>query len=455
MSEPITASPSPSSSRAPRPVARVLNLVADADQQLDDVSLDEARRRLAADDAEGVLALGGSFALVARDGESVRLARSLDRPLRYFLAKVVDGPMLVVAERIDAIREALSGEGLDGQFHPSYTRMVPAHHIVTLRLIGCPDPNPTYTRFLAPPRAVLPADLDACGEAYVGALLAEVDAWLAAQSDDEPLGVLFSGGIDSGAVLLAHYHRLLATGRSPSRLKAFTLAVDGAGRDLEQAREFLRRLDLEMLLEEVAVPLDAVDPLRAVEVIEDYKPLDVQCAAVALALAEALRARYPDWRLLVDGDGGDENLKDYPIEENSELTIRSVVGNSMLYQEGWGVDAVKHSLTYSGGQSRGCVRTFAPLRRHGFVGFSPLTRPSVVAAAEAIPFDELTRGDHGALYALKGEVVRRGVAHYLGVDMPIFPKRRFQHGAGASVLAARLDVPEARLRGHFLGLHAG
>ena len=53
-------------------------------------------------------------------------------------------------------------------------------------------------------------------------------------------------------------------------------------------------------------------------------------------------------RYLIDGDGGDENLKDYPIEENPELTIRSVVNNSMLYQEGWGVGKIKHSLTYSG-----------------------------------------------------------------------------------------------------------
>ena len=131
---------------------------------------------------------------------------------------------------------------------------------------------------------------------------------------------------------------------------------------------------------------------EAVAVIEDYKPLDVQCAAVALALLRGIRERYPDWRLLVDGDGGDENLKDYPIEENAELTIRSVVNNRMLYQEGWGCDSLKHSLVFSGGYSRGCVRTYASLRRHGFVGFSPFTRPPVVAVAEAIPFAELTRG---------------------------------------------------------------
>src|SRR3982074_2779656 len=110
----------------------------------------------------------------------------------------------------------------------------------------------------------------------------------------------------------------------------------------------------------------ALDPLRAVAVIEDYKPLDVECAAVNLALLQTVRARYPEWRLLVDGDGGDENLKDYPIEANSELTIRSVVNNRMLYQEGWGVDSLKHSLTYSGGYSRGCVRGYACASRYGF-----------------------------------------------------------------------------------------
>src|SRR5437899_7041265 len=96
--------------------------------------------------------------------------------------------------------------------------------------------------------------------------------------------------------------------------------------------------------EMIDVPSSALDPLRAVAVIEDYKPLDVECAAVNLALLGAIRARYPEWRLLVDGDGGDENLKDYPIEENRELTIHSVVNNRMLYQEGWGVGSLKYSV---------------------------------------------------------------------------------------------------------------
>jgi asparagine synthase (glutamine-hydrolysing) len=210
-----------------------------------------------------------------------------------------------------------------------------------------------------------------------------------------------------------------------------------------------------MLGETIDVRSRELDPLRAVAVIEDYKPLDVECAAVNLALLAGIRERYPDWRLLVDGDGGDENLKDYPIEENSELTIRSVVNNRMLYQEGWGVGSIKHSLTYSGGYSRGCVRGYACARAYGFVGFSPYTRPSVISVAEAIPFARLTEGSHERLYALKGEVVGRGMRSVLGVEMPVFPKRRFQHGSVAAGAVARLfPKNEARYRRHFEGLHA-
>ncbi|MGH9362078.1 MAG: asparagine synthase-related protein [Thermoanaerobaculia bacterium] len=414
----------------------------------------EAEARLLAGDPAAVLGIRGSFALAACDGERVCLARSLERPLRYFLAKEAEGPMLVVAERIDDIRRCLEAEGYGHQFHPSYTRMAPAHHVTVLRLVGCPDPNPTYRRFFAPERGTLPPDLDAIGEAYVGRLYEELRSWVVAAGEREPLGVLFSGGADSGAVLLCLYRLLLDLGQSPSRLKAFTLAVEGGGSDLAQAREFLRRVDLEMLGEAVEVPAAAIDPLAAVEVIEDYKPLDVECAAVGIALLAGIRARYPGWRLLADGDGGDENLKDYPLEDNPELTIRSVVANSMLYQEGWGVDAIKHSLTYSGGFSRSCVRTWAPARRYGFHSFSPYARPSVVAVAEAIPFAALSGGSHAALYALKGEVLRRGVAAVTGCELPVFPKRRFQDGAAPEgSLRDSFALPAERYRSHFFALH--
>src|SRR4051812_39136990 len=435
--------------------SRIINLIQPGSQQLWASSEEDARRRLLAGDTDAVLALDGSFALVAQDGERVLLARSLDRPLRYFLAKSTDGPVLIVAERIDEIAEELARHGWTAQFHPSYTRMVPAHHVTTLRLIGCPDPNPIHRRFFDPPRETLQADLDVIGRRYVEALYAELRRWLVAQPPMEPIGVPFSGGVDSGSVLLCLNELLLNENQSPARLKAFTLSVDGDGDDARQARDFLRRTNLEMLGETIEVRSRDLDPLRAVAVIEDYKPLDVECAAVNLALLAGIRARYPEWRLLVDGDGGDENLKDYPIEANSELTIRSVVNNRMLYQEGWGVDAIKHSLTYSGGYSRGCVRGYACARTHDFVAFSPYTRPSVIGVAEAIPFAELTQGSHERLYALKGEIVSRGIRAVLNLDMPVYPKRRFQHGSASPEAAARLfGEDEARYRRHFHTLHA-
>ncbi|MEE8278809.1 MAG: asparagine synthase-related protein [Thermoanaerobaculia bacterium] len=437
-----------------RHIARILDLVPPDSQQILNTSVPEARRRVLSGNPEAVLSIHGSFALVARDGEQVCLARSLDRPFRYFLAKEASGPMLVVAERIDTIREALEREGYLDQFHPSYTRMVPAHHITSLRLVGCPDPNPTYQRFFDPPREILPPDLDLIGERYMRAVCEELRTWLLAIPVEEPIGVLFSGGVDSGAVLLCLYHEVLAAGQSPARLKAFTLSVDGGGEDLEQAREFLRRTELEVLGEVVEVGALQLDPLAAVAVIEDYKPLDVECATMNLALLEGIRCRYPSWRLLVDGDGDDENLKDYPIEENSELTIRSVVSNLLLYQEGWGVNSIKHSLTYSGGLSRAYVRTYAPARRLGFSGFSPYTRPRVVAVAEAIPFGQLTQGSHEALYRLKGEILSRGVRRVAGLELPVVPKRRFQPGvASENVFASRFGVHPEHYRSHFLRLH--
>ena len=440
----------------PLPISRVINLVPAESQRLWSGDEADARRRLLTADTANVLGIQGSFALVAQDGERVVLARSLDRPLRYFLAKAADGPVLIVAERIDDIAAELGRRGWIQQFHPTYTRMVPAHHLTTLRLIGCPDPNPVHRRFFDPPRGTLPADLDVIGRRYVEAVYDELRRWLAAQDAAAPIGVPFSGGIDSGAVLLCLYRLLLNEGQSPARLKAFTLSVDGGGDDARQAHEFLQRTNLEMLGETIDVPSSALDPLRAVAVIEDYKPLDVECAAVNLALLAGLRARYPGWKLLVDGDGGDENLKDYPIEANSELTIRSVVNNRMLYQEGWGVDSIKHSLTYSGGYSRGCVRGYACARAYGFVDFSPNTRPAVIAVAEAIPFAQLTGGEPERLYALKGEIVRRGIGAVLGLEMPVYPKRRFQHGSVAPGAVARLfRGDEAGYRRHFQGLHTG
>jgi asparagine synthase (glutamine-hydrolysing) len=435
-------------------IERVIDLLDPATNQLYNTTVETARELLLKNPVEAARHLHGSFALTARQGQTVTMARSLDRPMRYFLAKQQAGPILIVADRIDAIYNWLKSEGLEQQFHPSYTRMVPAHYVVELQLIGCPDPDPTYTRFFDPQPARLPADLDAIGAAYIGALAEEISRFLQSIPEREPLGVCFSGGIDSGSVFLATYHVLRKVGMNPARLKAFVLDL-GGGPDLDQARSFLDALGLGLFLEPIEADRATLDVRETIRLVEDYKPLDIESATMAVALCRGIRARYPDWRYLLDGDGGDENLKDYPIEENPELTIRSVINNQMLYQEGWGVGKIKHSLTYSGGLSRSYTRTYAPGRYFGFHGFSPYLRPSVIAVAEAVPFIELTQYDVPRLYRLKGEIVSRGIRALTGLDMPVFPKRRFQHGVlPVARLREHLPFREAEYRRHFLSLYS-
>src|SRR5262245_14816663 len=433
---------------------RVVDLTDSGANRIFNMTLDEARQRVLCGKPEAVREIEGSFAVVAREGKSVRMARSLDRPMRYFLAKRHEGPELIVADRIDAIYEQLKRDGLEGQFHPSYTRMVPAHHVVEIQLVGCPDPDPTYARFLTPQRDALPADLDEIGRRYIGALADEIAKWLkAVDSAREPIGVAFSGGVDSGSVFLMTYHVMRKLGMNPARLKAFTLNF-GNGPDFQQAREFLESLGLGLFLEPIEANPDALDVAETIRILEDYKPLDVECAVMGLALVRGIVARYAEWKFLLDGDGRDENLKDYPIEENPELTIRSVVSNLMLYQEGWGVGRIKHSLTYSGGLSRSYTRTYAPAKHFGFEGFSPFTRPAVIEVAEGIPFTELTGMDVNRLYALKGDIVARGVKAVTGLAMPVFAKRRFQHGAvRADELRRHVPSQEAELRRRFLALY--
>jgi asparagine synthase (glutamine-hydrolysing) len=404
-----------------------VNLLDPDQNQIFNMSQEEAENIVATGDPEKVRTIEGNFAIVTKKDRQVYMARSIGRPMRYFMAKQVAGPLLIVADRIDDIFEYLKGIGLHHQFRPDYTRMVPAHYVTRLDVVGCPDPNPDHKRYFTPEKNTLDSDLNQIGEAYVAAMAKECSKWLDSIPKNEPIGVLFSGGIDSGSVFLTLYDLLLKRGESPARLKAFTLSVNN-GPDAGQAFEFLDKLGLSMFLEVMEADLSDLDYKETIRVIEDYKQRDVEAATMALTLCKKIREKYPDWKFLVDGDGGDENLKSYPIEDNPELTIRSVLGNPLLYHEGWGVDKIKHSLTYSGGQSRGHVRVFATSGKFGFTGFSPYTLPNVIQVSEGIPFIQLTDWKHEELYALKGEVVKRGVKAVTGLDMPVFPKRRMQHG---------------------------
>src|SRR5262249_42423341 len=149
--------------------------------------------------------------------------------------------------------------------------------------------------FFTPVRDSLPADLDEIGRRYIGAASLEAHKWLRhieRTTPGAPIGVCFSGGVDSGSVFLLVYHALLRLGLSPSRLKAFVL--DPGGPDVARARAFVRAVGLELFLKTTPGAPAGLAPAETLAVIEDYKPLDVECATVGLQLCKGIRARYPD-----------------------------------------------------------------------------------------------------------------------------------------------------------------
>jgi asparagine synthase (glutamine-hydrolysing) len=428
-------------------VERLVDLVGPREAGLTGAGLGEAAEAVQRGDVRRLSATDGHFAAAARDGQTVRLARTIGLPLRYFVAKMFHGPFLVVADRIDRLYEYCCEQKIGWQFDPLYTRMVPAHSLVEIDQVGCPDPNPRYHRFFTPAVGQGSDDVQALGESYVRAAYEALRHWVARVPEGDPIAVLFSGGVDSSSVFLLVRHALRDLGRDPALARAFTLDLGGGG-DAAQAEQWVRELGLEAQWEPVRLEGATPDLEEAIAVIEDYHPLDVECAAAGLVLLKAIRERYPSLRYLLDGDGGDENLKAYPLED-SDLTLSSVLRNPLLYQEGWGIDAMKHSLTYSGGLSRAYVRTYAPAQRLGFTAFSPYTTRSAMVASLAIPFEELLQGSVERLYGLKSAVVQAGVEAVTGIRMPVFPKRRFQEGAGGGTYR-RWRVSKAWCRQVFL-----
>jgi asparagine synthase (glutamine-hydrolysing) len=430
-------------------VERLVDLVGSRESGLTGAALAEVETAVRMPDVARLEATDGHFAVVAREDQTVRLARTIGLPLRYFVAKRYHGPFLVVADRMDAIYGYCCRQKIGWQFDPLYTRMIPAHYVVEIDQVGCPDPNPRYHRFFTPEAGQGPHDISTLGTAYVRAAYDATRNWVARVPEGEPIAVLFSGGVDSGSVFLLARKALSELGRDPALARAFTLDL-GGGEDAVQAERWVRELGLEDSWERVVQEGVKPDLEAAIAAIEDYHPLDVECAATALVLLRAIRARYPALRYLLDGDGGDENLKSYPLED-SDLTLSSILKNPLLYQEGWGIDAIKHSLTYSGGLSRSYVRTIAPGQSLGFEAFSPYTTRSAIAAAVAIPFETVLAGNAERLGTLKGDVVQAGVESVTGLRMPVFPKRRFQVGAGSDA-HRRNRVSKAWCRQIFLRL---
>ena len=84
-------------------VNRIVDLTDPSKNIIYNMSVEEAREVVKSGNPEAVRKIDGQFALFAVEGKTIKMARSIGRPLRFFIAKLKDGPCLVLAERIDTI----------------------------------------------------------------------------------------------------------------------------------------------------------------------------------------------------------------------------------------------------------------------------------------------------------------------------------------------------------------
>src|SRR5436305_15309335 len=97
------------------PIERLVDLTDPGLNRIYNMSVEEARAVVNDGDPAAVRRIDGSFALVARTGKRVRMARSIDRPLRYFIATRHEAASLVVADLISTHCGFLRSHGRDDQ----------------------------------------------------------------------------------------------------------------------------------------------------------------------------------------------------------------------------------------------------------------------------------------------------------------------------------------------------
>ncbi len=226
-------------------IDRVIDLLDPAKNVLFNATTDQARALLAEGDVEAVRRIDGHFALVAT-ARRQRPHGPLHRPAAALLHRQAHRGAGPDRRRPHRRHLPLSQARRSGRPVPS---LLHAHGAGPLRHRGgprrLPRSEPDLQPLLHPPRNALPADLDGHRRGlHRRPAATKSPSGCADRATDGPIGVCFSGGIDSGSVFLVAYHAMLRLGMNPARLKAFTLAVDGGGDDLDQARRFLEAVGL-------------------------------------------------------------------------------------------------------------------------------------------------------------------------------------------------------------------
>ena len=264
----------------------------------------------------------GMFGFALWDGLRNELTLARDRagekPLVYFW----DGATLAFASELKALA-SFHGRRLDPRAVDAYLtlgyvpaplavmrncRKLPAGHLIRFQAAGgpCGGPEARSTNGNVPQseRWWNPGDAAEIGDIPRARLLDDV-RWRVGEAvrmrlrSDVPVALSLSGGVDSSVIAAECV-------RQGARPEAFTVRFDGDETDLPFARTVARRLGLRHTIVDAGAAALAE---RLDQILYHYdEPFADSSALACFALAEALGGRY---RVVLDGDGGDEAFGGY------------------------------------------------------------------------------------------------------------------------------------------------
>ncbi len=249
----------------------------------------------------------GMFAFALWDALERELTLARDRigekPLVYF----EDRRTLAFASELKALRQFHSGH-LDASAVEVYLALgyVPAPLAIFRNIRKLPaghrlrwkDGTSTVERWWFPERA-RPAISSTTNGKRDAARSLIADAVRLRLRADVPLALALSGGVDS-TVIAAE------AARQNARVDAFTVIAEGDETDLPYARQVARRYGLR---HEVLRATEAAAPERLLNAASQYdEPFADSSALSSLELARSLAGRY---KVILNGDGGDEAFGGY------------------------------------------------------------------------------------------------------------------------------------------------
>jgi asparagine synthase (glutamine-hydrolysing) len=307
--------------------------------------------------------------------------------------------------------------------------------------------GPEHARY--PQSQLLPVNAQLIGKEYVSLLHAVMQDQVKLIPTGEPISVALSGGADSTVVTTVLLEILRQFG-CDNPVLATTLAIDGGGSDLPQAQriaELLGHRHPNFQFQVAHVNSSDLDFValkhEAALTLEEYHPRDVECGMAEVLLHHGLG--FNDDSLLryaFDGDGGNEIFQDYPREDQGYgmIPLDDVLKDPLLYLLGYERSKLAFNSVFSSGLSRAYTRTFNPARKCGVIPFSPLVDRRLVDFGQRLLLAQFQPGD---LTSLRPEAVRLGIRSIFGLDLPAFPKARFQEGCCAQPGLLSVNLSES------------